>query len=109
MERTIAKSPVIAPSLGISPVGHRMPLTVVGAECAGDGAVDQPSDRRYRCEAGSARQQNDRVTFFALLCIVTGVVVITVDAGSFEASHDAVTPAPARLKKRRRVRCGRSE
>src|ERR1035438_2042941 len=41
--------------------------------------------------------------------VVTGVVVITVEAGSFDASHDAVTPVPARVRKRRRVTCGRAK
>src|SRR5258708_27166786 len=54
-----------------------------------------------------APASSTKITFFAVFFVVTGCDLISVAAGSFEASHEAVTPAPAISKNRRLEICGR--
>src|ERR1035438_3848326 len=107
MERTMEKSLIIVASFGMRPLGNRTPLVVVGLNVAG--VVPFRTLRSKMSVWLGAPASRMKMTFFALFCIFTGVVLMTVVAGRREASQEAVTPVPAMLKKRRRVRWGRVE
>src|SRR5690242_18422384 len=103
MERTIAKSPAAAASFGISPVGKSTPFIVSGLN---SGGVTPSINFRSNVSVWlGAPVSKIKMTLRARLIILTGVELTTVVAGNRSPSHEAVTPAPARLRKRRRVRC----
>jgi hypothetical protein len=86
-----------AASFGMIPVGHTMPLMLVGLKLVGVTPLTSlKSNVSVWLGAPAIRM---KMTFLALFCMVTGRESITTPAGAgLPIMHVAVTPAPKMLK-----------
>src|SRR5690349_20117513 len=89
------------------PVGNTIPLLVSGLKV--EGVVPFTTFRSNVSVWLGAPARRMKMTFFAVFRVVTGVELTMGAAGSSDASQEAVTPVPARVRKRRLERCGFSE